>query len=374
MIKLYIPDNFAENENIDSIFTELANKIYEDSSIKAISYTYHGETKEFSSVDDVKTFLVAKNFYEYKFYDNSPFLNDLFKLQGRTNIKSVLMDKTKNLSIKNFWNNYPKGEYSDDYNQLNNYNGLTIAKAKAKYNKKVKEKKDKIEKAISYTFFKGYRAKFLTALNIPVCPYCNMNYILNYNKKGKQKNGADIDHFYIKSKYPEYSLCLYNFIPSCTVCNERIKHENNMTRETHVYPYDEGFNDYDSHFEITNLTECLIDKYEKAKVIIANPTNNPKVNTQITDMCLNDLYANLNYKAKELINKAQMYHEVYVGSLASTLNGLLDKNKLKTMVFGPNLTEEEYGKRSLGKYEHDLLCQLDVFDDSNQYKENKNNN
>ena len=38
----------------------------------------------------------------------------------------------------------------------------------------------------------------------------------------------DVDHFFPKSEYPMFCLSLYNFVPSCQVCNSRVKSGNNF--------------------------------------------------------------------------------------------------------------------------------------------------
>ena len=85
------------------------------------------------------------------------------------------------------------------------------------------------------------RHEILNRMDIPVCPYCNMNYTTSFGADDGERNTADIDHFYLKSEYPEYALCLFNFVPACPVCNQKIKGTKSMTRETHVYPHQEGF-------------------------------------------------------------------------------------------------------------------------------------
>ena len=64
-------------------------------------------------------------------------------------------------------------------------------------------------------------------LKIYTCHYCDMAYINVYteNGKGVAKSQFDIDHFLPKGKCPPVALSLFNFVPSCPVCNERIKRE-----------------------------------------------------------------------------------------------------------------------------------------------------
>ena len=67
-------------------------------------------------------------------------------------------------------------------------------------------------------------AKFFTdhakQLNIGSCYYCETAYINVYQTDRRQ---FDVDHFIPKEKCPILGLSLFNFVPSCQVCNSRIK-------------------------------------------------------------------------------------------------------------------------------------------------------
>lgn len=85
--------------------------------------------------------------------------------------------------------------------------------------------------------------KLCDMLKISICPYCNRQYI--YTTK-KNDNGdwvarPQLDHFYVKSKYPFLSCSFFNLIPSCATCNGG---KNDKEKET-VYPYLESFNNSD---------------------------------------------------------------------------------------------------------------------------------
>lgn len=85
------------------------------------------------------------------------------------------------------------------------------------------------------------RHKLMLSLGLMTCPYCNRQYITHYtNEKGNQRTTADLDHFYQKSIYPLFALSLFNFIPSCQICNSRMKGEK---QQNTLYPYKEGFGD-----------------------------------------------------------------------------------------------------------------------------------
>lgn len=60
-------------------------------------------------------------------------------------------------------------------------------------------------------------------LNIYSCNYCDSAYAVVYKSQGTKKRTFDIDHFIPKAEYPLFGISLYNFVPSCQVCNSRIK-------------------------------------------------------------------------------------------------------------------------------------------------------
>ena len=95
------------------------------------------------------------------------------------------------------------------------------------------------EKDIFLTLYSRLNnALFVKDLDIKVCPYCNRNYILNFQIKGKVNATAQLDHFFDKKKYPYLAISIYNLVPSCGTCNQR----KSTKQETIFYPYNESFN------------------------------------------------------------------------------------------------------------------------------------
>lgn len=71
--------------------------------------------------------------------------------------------------------------------------------------------------------------KWSNKLQIYSCYYCEMAYVNTYTQKGRKgvvKRQFDLDHFLPKAKCPCVGLSLFNFVPSCQVCNSRIKLDN----------------------------------------------------------------------------------------------------------------------------------------------------
>ena len=91
-----------------------------------------------------------------------------------------------------------------------------------------------LEKVFNYTGgydcqIADFFVKWAEKLEIRSCYYCEMSYINSYSVIDKKKRVVvmkrqfDLDHFLPKAKCPCIGLSLYNFVPSCQVCNSRIK-------------------------------------------------------------------------------------------------------------------------------------------------------
>lgn len=97
-----------------------------------------------------------------------------------------------------------------------------------------------IKKLFSYSDWSRmktkWRKKIMFDTKVVVCPYCDRQYITSYSDS---QTTAELDHFYLKDKYPLFALSLFNFIPSCHICNALFK----RTNELNIYPYEHGFDD-----------------------------------------------------------------------------------------------------------------------------------
>lgn len=105
-----------------------------------------------------------------------------------------------------------------------------------------------LEKIFKYDKMETVRHEVMVAYNIKVCPYCQRNYITSYIDGDREKTTADLDHFFPKSIYPYLALSLYNFVPSCQICNSRMK----LAKEaiSIVYPFEESFDELGAKFKI----------------------------------------------------------------------------------------------------------------------------
>ena len=103
---------------------------------------------------------------------------------------------------------------------------------------------EKLLLVFNYTSCYDEIQKFLKPLDWSVCPYCNRNFIANFeeDKEGVARTRVSfhMDHFYPKSKFPYLALSVYNLLPSCPTCNVTVK--SNLIINTPT-PYDPDYQD-----------------------------------------------------------------------------------------------------------------------------------
>ena len=366
MVKTFLPDDLPTMKVVDDIYSKLSENILKEIQDEQLYCKYKEDTIFLDTQQKIKMFLLSKNFYEYKFNEEGNFYQDLIFLRGNIKVDNLLSGNTDSEEIKVFLRKYPKEEYGKEYDILETgYKGKKISEIRQQENDSFPESAEYqlIKKAFDYgKIHADDRNSILNAMDVPVCPYCNMNYTMKY---GKERNAADIDHFYIKSRYPQYALCLYNFVPACPVCNSKLKGKKDTTRQTHVFPHEESYGK-EAEFEILNLIELSSGKSEKAELKLINHGNNPKIDNSVETFKINELYDFHSSYAKDLLDKVWIYNDSYmeefkrfISEKSEDIKGIKD---IKELIFGRDEPEEIYARKSLGKLRMDLLRQLGVYE------------
>lgn len=218
-----------------------------------------------------------------------------------------------------------------------------------------------LSKIFRYEWLDGKpRHDVLTAMHVEVCPYCNRQYISAYDD-GEKQTTADLDHYYCKAKHPYLALSLYNFIPSCQICNSRFKISRDFFANEHVYPYRRGFGS-DAVFVITNLM-ALIDltKANDGKLFaLENVSGEEAIQRSMDTFHLDAIYQAHSDYVKELIKKSHEYLACADFLLASFPQLFASKDDILTSFFGICLKPEEQHKRPLAKLTQDILMDLNV--------------
>lgn len=376
MIKINIEEDYIDVK-INTIFNELAKSIVKK--LKGVQIDFYDEEDTLVAINEVNiyNFLTSKNFskYDYKIYGkretiSNEIVRDWLTLQCGGAISSVLKPRNNsNIQYKEFYNKYRSvsGEF---FSYLEEFNEQLKVNPNKSHKISIENKREFLEKyypsyycmvdAFTYKLLKDVdRDIILSKMNVNVCPYCNMNYTLNYNKNNKIKASADLDHFYVKSLYPLYALCLYNFIPSCSICNSRLKVDSNMTIDTYIYPHENAFSDQ-GVFTITNLIEYLIGACDYMEIKLSNLSEDDRIKKSSELFQLEHRYQYFETLAEELLNKVGVYNDFYQKEL-NTLLQEFNHMDIRTLIFGKKLTEEEILNESLGKFRMDLLKDFGVY-------------
>lgn len=182
---------------------------------------------------------------------------------------------------------------------------------------------------------------------LTVCPYCNRDYI---NSRSKKLAGAQLDHFYPRSRYPLFSVCLYNLVPVCGNCN-RIKHDD---MERFASPFDEEI-DWENDIRFSYVP---LDMNRKKIIIYAKRP----IKNNLKKMHIEAAYQIHEMEINELLYKAEMYSETQLAEFKKVLGKeKLTEQEVKRMVFGPEITEESMRKKPLGRMLRDLERELGIY-------------
>ena len=214
------------------------------------------------------------------------------------------------------------------------------------------------------------RHKLLSLIGIEICPYCQRNYISSYEENNDEKTTADLDHFYPKSLYPFLALSLYNFIPSCQICNSRFK-GNKDTRDS-VYLYEEGFDELGVKFKTSKevISEILGERYSDFYVKIdyenlKNKEDGEKVKNSIENLGLDRVYKKShNQHIQNLLYNIEKYPENYLENCVEMFESNVDKKKQLEEYF-KDIVKEPYRKRiengePLAKLTKDILEEFNI--------------
>lgn len=194
-------------------------------------------------------------------------------------------------------------------------------------------------------------------LNINVCPYCNRNYTFTTTNSGKNTR-PDFDHFYSKEKYPILALSFYNLIPSCILCNSRLKGRDEFTLKSHLHPYDDSFDDYAKFsYKIKNSSFL----YSESGFELKLESDNKRAENNKKDFALDVLYERHKDIVLELIQKREIYPDSYIDELLKNYEGIVfsSRDDLMRLITCGYVKDEDINKRPLSKLIKDISEELE---------------
>lgn len=188
-----------------------------------------------------------------------------------------------------------------------------------------------------------------------VCPYCNRQYISYFAED--TKTTADLDHFYPKSLFSLFALSLYNFVPSCQVCNQRFKKQK---VKKILYPFQHDFGK-DAYFDVEiNDVKAYYQGSDDFKIKL-RIDNTSKIKEEITNnnkmFQLESLYQHHKpYVQGLMIEKGKVYIDQYLNMMKKTFKNLhLSKEQLDLFLYGISHNEDIDKNIPLTKLTKDIL-------------------
>lgn len=248
--------------------------------------------------------------------------------------------------------------------------------------------REKINKDLSDFFFdytKYYRVinEYIgMALGIICCPYCNRNYITYISSEQDERIiGPTYDHFFNKKEYIYASLCFFNLIPSCTICNSNLKHQINFDLATHLYPYKDEFGEnayFDFDFSLAGhgkeskivfkpviRIKAGISSEDELKLEGRKIDPDREVSGNIKVFKLREIYESHHDTVEEVHNKFYENDQYYIASIKENLSLLGSaEGEFYRFHFNNYFDSSDFHRRPLAKLTRDIYNKLKKIQDT----------
>lgn len=220
------------------------------------------------------------------------------------------------------------------------------------------EQKKSIKKIFNYQgkFQKHISDLFKKHLDIHTCYYCNIDFINIFKKTNKNLlTGYTLDHIANKAKYPYLAISLYNLMPTCYICNSKLKKEHDIGE---CVPTSSAFN-FDDKVKFKTFMSnptLQIDSVDDFGLLLKEDFTN--IYTKYIDvLALEGRYEYHKYKVIEMIQKRKKYPDSRINELAVLTEKT--EEQVKQDLFGEYLFEDDtLHKRPLSKLIKDISIEL----------------
>ena len=178
----------------------------------------------------------------------------------------------------------------------------------------------------------------------------------------KLKNHFDLDHFLPKSRCPLVALSLMNFVPSCPICNEKLKKDDEIGRldRDALLKLSPTSNDYNFDDEVEIRVICnngpngLLAQKHPDDYIIKFCTNDKEYQEEIIDeFHLDERYNYHKCEALRLQDLMLNYPKEKIQAMSLALKGYRTEIEISEDLFGSRFTEEHH--RCFEKLRRDIL-------------------
>lgn len=196
-------------------------------------------------------------------------------------------------------------------------------------------------------------------LGVRSCVYCNRTYTITKRKRNNKKGGRlmspQLDHWFAQSKYPLLQISCHNLIPSCEICNSRVKNDTVFTLADYFHPYQEN----EASIEFSYRFSFLKQKYQ---VYLKNNSDTFILKT-CKEMFVDQMYDGHVEELEDLITLEREYSKDYLNSLRDSFPNInLSDESIYRLAFGTELDKKNFHKRPMSKFKYDILKELGIID------------
>lgn len=173
-------------------------------------------------------------------------------------------------------------------------------------------------------------------------------------------NHFTLDHFLPQSKYPFFSLCLYNLIPSCYSCNTKFKVDKSLSNGdwNSVSPSSSMFSiDKDFKFKIFFSEIASINNEDDFKLRTIIDKNEQLIKEYLKMFKIEGRYKQHKDEILRLIKQRVKYSDEKIDELMRLTR--ISKQELKKMIFGYDLFTENRDI-PLNKMKKDIAVSLNI--------------
>lgn len=270
---------------------------------------------------------------------------------------SELQEKAKyilqGLSIPNV-----KDLLTADFRQL-----VEICQKYKKMKKTKEESEDLLNNVFKYkTYYSDIAVFFVESLNISTCYYCEMSYVNSFTniENGKTKRQFDLDHIIPKSDYPIVALSLFNFVPSCKVCNSKTikgaREYIDITNSEEAVKLSPSSNEYNFENEVNiaaiSKSGSTFFLKDKESCYIEFQTSNPTYQKEIQFFHLNERYDYHKILALRLLEKQAQYPDSNIQKISEIIGK--SPEDIREAIFNEQFINEHH--RTFSKMYKDIMA------------------
>ena len=295
------------------------------------------------------------------------------------NNKKEIFDDKKNKSLQEIFDKFKEkkiNEFDVIFENKDLSDILIISQDEIiKILKKNKNKSSlsKLKYVFNYDKFQSDITKFFTDnFDFRTCFYCNKDFITNFDAD-KKVSTFQLDHFFDKANYPYLALSFYNLIPSCYVCNAKVKLSENtfehnpksklrkFSNKTCIAPNDEKFDFHQKvKFKLFLEQSCKnlhIESKDDIDITLKEQFTD-KYDKYIEIFKLNERYKAHKDIVFDMIEKAELYPESRLKELQD-LTGI-PFQQIKKDIFNLIDENEDLSKQPFSKLIVDMSKELGI--------------